>query len=130
MEKIVVDTDIIIDYLAGVEEAAMLLDSIRAECRFTTSVNCMEALQGARSHIELKKLDKFLLGAFQILGITARSSSLALELIRSHALRDGLRTGDALIAAVTIENGAKLVTGNHRHFKGIPELEVNSYKKK
>lgn len=130
MEKIVFDSDVIIDYVRGLEPAAEFLDSVPAESRLTSIVNSIEVLQGARNKIEWRKLDQFLLHTFQVLPVTPRSSALALELIRKHALPDGLGAGDALVAAITIENGATLVTGNYRHFKNIGGLKLIHFKKR
>jgi predicted nucleic acid-binding protein len=129
MEKIVVDTDVIIDYVRGLEQAAEFRDRTVADFRYTTIINSLEVLQGAQNRIEMRKLDKFLVNTFQVLQLTPRSSALALELIRKHALPDGLRAGDALIAALTIENGATLVTGNYRHFCRIRNLKLVNFKK-
>jgi hypothetical protein len=130
MERIVVDSDVIIDYIEGLEKAAEFLDNLASESRFTSIVNSMEVLQGAQNKIEMRKLDVFLMNTFRILDITPGSSAIALELIRKHSLPDGLRVGDALIAAVTIEHGATLVTGNYRHFKNIRDLKLIHFKKK
>jgi predicted nucleic acid-binding protein len=129
VEKIIVDSDVIIDYVWGIEKAAEFLDSLPSESRFTTVLNCIEVLQGAQNKIELKKLDKFLTNTFQLLNINPNSSEIALGLIRVHALADGLRAGDALIAAVAIENKATLATGNYRHFKNIRGLKLIHFKK-
>ena len=49
--------------------------------------------------------------------------------IQSHLRRAGLPSGDmdVLIASVTLTNGHRLITGNPRHFIGIPDLVVDSY---
>ena len=129
MEKIVVDTDIIIDYLGGARTAAAFLESIDPQFRSTTTVNCMEVLQGARNSTESRKLDTFLNATFEILPLTPKSCATALDLIRRHALPSGLRTGDALIAAVAIENEARLATGNSRHFRDIKGLAIIPHRK-
>jgi predicted nucleic acid-binding protein len=47
MAKVVVDTDVLIDFTRGREYAALLLRSLPDENRCTTVINQMELLQGA-----------------------------------------------------------------------------------
>lgn len=124
MAKVVIDTDVLIDYTRGREYAALLLTSFSDDKRCTTVVNHMELLQGARNKLELRKLDRFIQLGFEVLPLTARGCGIALELIRDHALRDGLRVGDALVAAIALEHKASLITGNSRHFEKIAGLQV------
>jgi predicted nucleic acid-binding protein len=39
-----------------------------------------------------------------------------------------LRALDALIGATAVENNFMLVSGNHKHFKAIPELKFRQFR--
>ena len=69
-------------------------------------------------------LDRFIQLGFDVLPLTPQGCTMAVALIRAHTLRDGLRVGDALVAAIALENNAALVTGNSRHFTKISGLRV------
>jgi predicted nucleic acid-binding protein len=55
-------------------------------------------------------------------------SYLAASLFEDHRLVDGLGITDALIAATARENGETLATGNIRHFRGIPNLSLKTFR--
>jgi predicted nucleic acid-binding protein len=124
MERIVVDTDILIDYVRGEESARLFLESLAAESRCTTVVNVLELFQGAFNKFDLKKLDGFVRDCFHVLMLTPQSCSKAIEMIRRYSLSNGLRSGDAMIAAIAVENGAVFATGNRKHFAYISSLRL------
>jgi predicted nucleic acid-binding protein len=89
----------------------------------------MEMLQGAKSKSEVKLIRIFLrdLG-FQVIPVSEAISHLAATLIEEHTLSYGLQLADALIAATARETGSDLVTGNVRHFRAIPQLELKPFR--
>lgn len=127
MAKMVIfDTDILIDYLLGIEEARRFLYSFEKDERFPTSVSAMEIYRGARNKRELDIFRKFFNENFgEIVHINEGISKLSLELIESYTLSHGLALPDALIAALAILKNASLVTGNLKHFSFIPGLKVS-----
>lgn len=127
MAKMVMfDTDIIIDYLLGIEEARRFLYSFEKDERFLSSVSAMEIYRGARNKRELDIFRKFFNENFrEIVHISEGTSKLSLELIESYTLSHGLALPDALIAASAILKDASLVTGNLKHFSFIPDLKVS-----
>jgi len=48
--------------------------------------------------------------------------------MEQRALKAGLEPIDALIAATATEHQEKLCTGNTKHYRQIPELEVKSFR--
>ncbi len=50
-----------------------------------------------------------------------------MALIDAHALADGLRLADALIAATALEHGLTLLTGNTKHFTGVEALKIERF---
>jgi hypothetical protein len=48
--------------------------------------------------------------------------------IEEYALSNGLRAGDAIIAATATENSLTLLSSNAKHFKAIKELRLKIFK--
>ena len=121
------DTDVLIWFFRGNQAAAELLDS-QAE-RALSIVSMMELYQGARSRQESRAIRQFLQNNnFRVIPINESISHLAATLVEDHALKDGLGVADALIAATARENGAILATGNVKHMRSIPTLELKAFR--
>lgn len=89
----------------------------------------MELFQGARSLSEVAIIRRFFpSNDFRIIPISETASHLAATLIEEFALRAGLQVADALIAATAREHSQVLVTGNVRHFRVIPQLELKAFR--
>jgi predicted nucleic acid-binding protein len=50
------------------------------------------------------------------------------QFIEEYSLSQGVRTGDAIIAATAVENSLVLATANFKHFKAIKELNLYVFK--
>ena len=88
----------------------------------------MELAQGCRDKAELERVKKALNGSgVQIAPATASICERAMRLIDLHALSDGLRLADALIAATALEHGLTLLTANFKHFSPIDGLSVERF---
>ncbi|MBC7341982.1 MAG: type II toxin-antitoxin system VapC family toxin [Clostridia bacterium] len=124
---IVLDTDIFIDYFRGLTQAGEYLRSLSLsenDCR-CTDITVMELFRGAEGKRDLQRIKKFLReNGFASLPVTSPASRLAVELLEQYGLSHGLGIPDALIAGVVLSVGAKLITGNSRHFDFIPGLSV------
>ena len=57
-------------------------------------------------------------------GITQR----AMEYVESYALSDSMELADALIASTAIENNETLCTANGKHYKCVPDLQMDLFK--
>jgi len=127
MAKVLIfDTDVLIDYLMGIEEAREFLLSFRKEGRFLTSISAMEIYRGARNKRELDVFRKFFREGFsEILHIDEEASKLSLELIETYTLSHGLTLPDALIASIARSKDVLLITGNLKHFGFIQGLKVS-----
>jgi predicted nucleic acid-binding protein len=122
---ILFDTDVLVWYLRGLEAAAECIEGIPFERRTISSICLMELVQGCRNKKELKQVSSFLDETFsRIIHCEKPVSEKAIALLKTHALSDGLRTVDALIAATAVVNRSSLVTGNRRHFAMIPSLNL------
>ena len=89
----------------------------------------MELVQGVRDKDELRMLRRTIrLNDWRILPLTDDVSHRATLYIEGYALSDGLRVGDALIAASAVQSGSALMTANTRHYKCIPDLTLEQYR--
>jgi len=62
-----------------------------------------------------------------VLPITEAVSIRAMTYVEEHFLSGSLQLADALIAATCIEQGERLVTGNLKHYRMIPELAIEPF---
>ena len=121
------DTDILIRHAQGDLDAARAIT--KAESRQIALQTALEYLQGSSSNVLMSARRSFLHDLeFEILPLTANIGHRALIYIEAHALADGLRSADALIAATAVENDEVLCTGNGKHFKAIKELKLKVLK--
>ena len=121
------DTDILIWAQRKNSKAYELIGD--AEERFISIQSYMELLKGARNRSETRIIKSFLSDAdFMTLPITEKIGHRALIYIEEYAQNSGLRAGDAIIAATSIENGLALVTGNLKHFKPIKDINLYPFR--
>jgi hypothetical protein len=121
------DTDILIAVQRGHTKAADLIN--KAERRIISVFTYMEFLQGARDKQQLVLCQSFLrdLG-FETLPLTGNIGHRAAIYVEQYALSHSMRAGDAVIAATASEHGLLLATGNAKHFRQIPGLELKVLK--
>ena len=107
--RAVIDTNILIDYLAGVEAAR---DEIARHADASISaITWMEVLVGAADELETERLRWFLSG-FRRIPIDDAVAELAVGIRRTHRMR----LPDAIIWASARSVGGLLVTRNTRDF--------------
>ena len=116
--RALLDTNILIDYLGGVEAAR---DEIaRHDEPLISTVTWMEVMVGAADDREMARLRWFLSG-FERVAIDDRVSELAVAIRREHRIR----LPDAIIWASARSIGGLLVTRNTRDFpSGDPGVRV------
>jgi predicted nucleic acid-binding protein len=107
--KALFDTNILIDYLNGVDAAQAEIG--RARQRFISIVSWMEVLAGARSADEEDVIDMFLRD-FTVVEVTRRIARDAVDIRRTRRLR----LPDAIIWASARSQSALLVTRNTKDF--------------
>ncbi|MEO8482706.1 MAG: type II toxin-antitoxin system VapC family toxin [Acidobacteriota bacterium] len=119
--KALFDTNILIDYLNGVEGVRQELALHRD--RLVSVITWMEVLAGARSAEEEEVIEMFL-REFTLVDITRRTAREAITLRRSHRLR----LPDAIIWASARTESALLVTRNTKDFPvSAPGVRVPAY---
>ena len=117
---ILVDTDVLVDYLRGDDRAVAFVKK-RAERIVLSSGVVAELYAGVKGEDELAALDEFV-ALFRVVPVTveiARAGGLLkLDFGKSH----GVGMADAILAATAQAEGADLATLNVKHypmFKGL-----------
>jgi predicted nucleic acid-binding protein len=107
--KALFDTNILIDYLNGVEAARAEIERTRDRC--ISIVTLMEVLAGAHDADEEDVIDMFLRD-FTVVDLTRRVARDAVEIRRTHRIR----LPDAIVWASARSESAVLVTRNTKDF--------------
>lgn len=120
---LIFDTDVLVAVLRGIPGADAFVRDVPFEDRSVSVFGFMELVQGCRSRHELNALERFVhRNLARIVPGSVPVADAAVSLLRRHALSDGLRMGDALIAASALATRARLATGNLRHYSRIRGL--------
>lgn len=121
-EILLVDTDVLIDYLRDKAEAISYLES-RSEPLLISVITVAELYAGVRDGAERTKLDEFV-RAFEIVPvdreISVKGGLYRRDYVKSHSV--GL--ADALIAATAEIHRARLVTLNGKHFPMLANVII------
>ena len=127
-EIIIVDTDIIINYVR--QTSLVLLKKLKLHALgklklVVSTITVFEFYSGGTNEIEEKMEDSDLLfSQFFRQPVTDEIAKLAASLNRKFHLYGKIGASDLLIAATSIYLGGKLLTANKRHFKLIPGLNL------
>ena len=124
---ILLDTTVLIDLLRGRGGAIAALEVLAdaGERPFTCAVNVEELYRGLRGKEE-PAADKLVAG-LQLAPLGRAQGALAGRWRRDHAaVGVTLSQADCLIAAATVGVGARLATGNPKHFP-MPELRLEHW---
>jgi len=123
MTKVLVDTNIIIDYLrAGLKPFADLV-KLQKEKKIELCLSSMSILELFAGKSSKENSEKLLeLSDFMIvIPLTTELAKLSGELKRDNKL--SIAVSDLVIATSALSVNAKLATRNRRHFRGIPKLQ-------
>ena len=121
------DSDYVIDYLNGRDQAVQLLKSVSAVLSIST-ITYGEVMEGIlyeeRGEERLEALDWFLQDTSMVpvdRAVAERWARLSADL---RIARTPLPDADLLIAATAIVHGAVLMTRNRKHFERVPNLTL------
>jgi len=125
--EILIDTDILIWYLRGNQNA---YDLIHALTSFAISaVTYMELVQGLRNKEELRRLKRaFKQWQVKTLYIDTEISARALFYVEEYFLSHSMQLADALIAATCSRYGLRVCTANDKHYKVVRDLEMTIFR--
>ena len=122
-----VDTDVLIWYLKGNENAYQVIEN--SSNFFISVVTYMELVQGMRNKKELNNLRKALhIWNAKILYISEEISAKAMFYVEQHFLSHSMQLADALIGATAIAYGNPVLTGNDKHYKVFKDLEIKRFR--
>ncbi|MBI3559782.1 type II toxin-antitoxin system VapC family toxin [Candidatus Gottesmanbacteria bacterium] len=122
MTKVVVDTNIIIDYLRIGNEVFQRLVAQQAEQTielYLSSMSVLELFAGKSSRRDSTKLLQCI-APCTVLPMNQDVARFAGELKRDNNL--SIAIADLVIAASALSINAQLATRNKRHYQGIPKL--------
>lgn len=119
---LVVDTDVLIDYLRDRPPAVQFLEGTQRPLA-VSAVTVAELYVGVCDGEERQRLDAFV-AAFEVLGLDRQVAVVAGLWRRQYGPSHGTGLADALIAASVEAAGATLATLNRRHFPMLPQVLV------
>ena len=122
VQKIIVDTDIIVDHLLHGGGASVLRETMNVYFCYTTVFNAIEVFSMARSKKEIQAVDDAM-SAMKVLGLNAKSAK-AIGKIFSEDISNQRKVLPALIAGVCIESRLPILTMNPKRFSHIKYLRV------
>ena len=107
-EKLLLDTDVIIEYLRGRPEAVRYLQGLEGTL-LISAITVAELYVGVRGGSEERQLEQFLL-AFDVVPISGDIGRIGGLFRRDYGRSHGVGLADALIGATAQEQQATLVT--------------------
>lgn len=122
MDKLLIDTDIIIDHLRGYKPATEYLLKKKSSMLFISAMTVAELYAGMGNQHEETAVDK-ILNLFQIMPIDHDISIAGGHLCKKHKKSHGTGLADALIAATALHHEAILVTLNTKHFPMVKTIK-------
>jgi hypothetical protein len=123
---LIIDTDVLIWDLRGNQKAKEI---IAKSMPFNISViTYMELVQGMQNKQELEKFFRQLKRwAVRIIQIDREISLRAMFYVEEFFLGYSMELADALIAATTVESKDILLTANDKHYKHIPNIQIQKF---
>ena len=118
---VLLDSDILIDYLRGLSAARNYFKSVDAAAISIVSVT--ELVSGARNDEEEAAINE-LFSTMHIVGVDEKIAREAGRLRRQFLRSHNVETADALIAATSILHRLQMVTLNRRHYPMLADVLV------
>lgn len=121
-----IDTDVLIWCLRGNAKAVKTLAAL--DHRAISDVTRMELFVGCKNKNEILLLKQFLAdGKFRIIPLNAEISTRAVIYLEDWHLSHTVGLPDSLIAATAALSGLELLTGNWKHFRCLPTLQIKRF---
>ena len=122
----IVDTDVLIWYLKGNENAFDVIEDLNTFC--ISVVTYMALVQGMRNKKELNCLrQKLHIWDARIIYVSEDISAKAMFFVEQHFLSHSMKLADALIGATAIYRGEPILTANDRHYKVLTDLQIKRF---
>lgn len=121
---VIVDTDVLINYLKNKPQAVADLSQIGWDEVLVTSMTVMELYKGVRNKQELDELKQFLQG-LEIAVADEEAGRLAMQWAEQYCLSHApIDIPDLTNGAIAVLEGLKLHTDNKKHFRHLPGLRL------
>ncbi len=114
MDKLLFDTDVLIEYLRGKDEAKLYIDSIQ-DIIYMSSITMAELYAGVRKGAESRRLEIFI-ETFEVISLNSTIAKIGGLYRNQYNPSHGIGLADALIAATAKEIDAQVITFNIKHF--------------
>jgi predicted nucleic acid-binding protein len=122
MSLMLLDTDVLIDFLRGLEPAKNFVASLPEQV-FISAITVAELHVGVRNGKERAALTEFL-DTLETITLDAELAAESGLLRRDYGLSHGVGLNDALIAATALTYRLQLVTLNSKHYPMVKNLLV------
>jgi predicted nucleic acid-binding protein len=122
MAQLLIDTDVLIDYLRDRAEAVMYLESLTSP-RSVSAITVAELYAGVRDGGERATPDQFI-ESFHLVAIDEVIAIRAGIIRRDFGKSHGTGLADAIIAATAEAQQADLVTLNNKHFQMLTNVVI------
>jgi predicted nucleic acid-binding protein len=119
---LLIDTDIFIDYLKGVQPARALLDSAQFDFYYSSWTRKELLAKPGLKESERQEVGA-LLRLFRMISVDDAIAEKYWQLLKKYEAQ-GLRQADAIIAATAWQRSFPLLTRNQKHFRVISEIEL------
>jgi predicted nucleic acid-binding protein len=119
---LLIDTNILIDYLRQKEEARGFLEGLQ-ETPLISALTVAELYAGVREGEERQRTEVFL-GTFEVVPVTQELAQQGGLFRRDYAPKHGTDLADGIIAATVKDRKARLATLNDRHFPMLSNVLV------
>ncbi|NOU21951.1 MAG: type II toxin-antitoxin system VapC family toxin [Methyloglobulus sp.] len=120
MSGLLIDTDVLIDFLRGLEQAKDFIASL-PEQAYVSAITVAELHVGVRNGKERAVLTEFL-DTLDTIALDAETAANGGLLRRDYGKSHGVGLNDALIAATAINKRLQLVTLNEKHYPMVKNL--------
>jgi predicted nucleic acid-binding protein len=124
--RLLIDTDVLIDYLRGRAEAISYLESL-TEPLLISAMTVAELHAGVREGAERIALEQFL-SVFNVIPVDYAIAATGGLIRRDYGKSHGVGLADAIIASTAEFRNAELVTLNKKHFPTLSNI-VTPYHK-
>lgn len=122
MAQLLIDTDVLIDYLRDQAESVRYLEGLTPPLS-VSAVTVAELYAGVRDGTERAVLDQFI-DSFQVVAVDKEIAIRAGIIRRDFGKSHGTGLADAIIAATAEAQQANLVTLNNKHFQMLKDVVV------
>lgn len=122
MQKLLVDSDVFIDYLRGYKKAISFIEGHLLAIKISV-ITIAELHAGSKNKQEDRILDDFL-SLFEVILLNAEIAKLGGQIKNTYGKSHGTGLADALIAATASQEKASLVTLNKKHYPMFEEVLV------